>query len=643
MNKQRLMMVFMVIVLFSSGVDAKALAQKYTKLDAVSNGYGKVQFRWMTPPEFWPKKGWALVDSKSNKTIKQINLSDTIVKLYKNTKIHTRNKKVKQAFNVTMFEVFVSYERAKEHGFAFDIKAEGYGKRAYKLVSLDNKKIVLRSQKIDAYKASPLPGGASRLKAKNSAKAVELFWQKEPKSLYAPVSYRVYRKNSKGIYELRTIPSILTGVNFKSDKPLFTDAVAPLEKRITYQVYGIDTFDRKSKPATVTTFHPDVEALYAPQNVKAEIKKGAVVITWQPNPNPFTAGYVIERGTKDGGFFDLLTPKPLKKSSGQFIDKSIIKNINYLYRVRSVNLRGEQGKASKLAVARLMDNTLPEAAQELKAKVYPSMVTLTWQGDTHNLLGYIVQKKYVTQPKWVDLNSDPINRYNYTDKIAYEAIGEVFYRIVTVGTNGKMGESSDIIKVRLPGNLKVYAPNIETISGQGAKVTLTYTLAAVGAKVSKVMVLRGNRSQDTGHIVATLSPAEKQFSDTNVRIGEDYWYALKAVDKRGIESKMGNKLLVRVMPTAIAKPAQPKAVYRSKPFKHVKLSFEEPPHYMYVVVYAQKGGDEVWTIVARHIQGTSFIDSNLLDVKSMRYKIAYTLEDGTEGEVSKPIKIMIDK
>jgi len=530
LKKNRFFISFILLFLLSCIIDAKELAQKYKKLDAVSNGHGLIQFRWLTPPEFWSKKGWALIDTKTDKTLKQIFIADELLKLQKEHNANKADKKIKKALNMTLFKIFIDYASAKKYGFACEIKVQNHTQRRYKLVSIENKNIILKSRKVDAFKASPLPDAPLQLRAKNSGEAVKLFWKNTQNNLHPSIAYMIYRKNNAGVFNLLSNPSILTGVKWDYDRTVFTDSLAPLEKKVTYKVYGIDTFNRKSKPASVTIFHPDIQALHPPKNIEAKVKNDTIVISWKPNQNPFTAGYIVERGTWDSGFYNLLTAKPLSKKSNYFIDTKIKKDTNYLYRVSAVNIRGKRGKPSKIVVAKLLGEQTPKSVQKLVAKVYPSMIKLTWEQNSQNLLGYIIQKKYLKQDKWVNLNSEPLDRSEYIDKISYGAIGEVFYRVVAVGTNAKLAKPSQSIQVQLPGNLKLYAPTIKEISGEDAKVVLKYTLPTVGKKPSKIFIIRGNTTKDRGEIIAKISPDKTTFVDKNVRIGEDYWYGLQSVD-----------------------------------------------------------------------------------------------------------------
>jgi len=62
---------------------------------------------------------------------------------------------------------------------------------------------------------------------------------------------------------------------------------------------------------------------------------------------------------------------------------------------------------------------------------------------------------------------------------------------------------------------------------------------------------------------------------------------------------------------------------------------------MSVTLFSKKESDDFWIKSASNIKTSSFIDTNLVDVKSISYKISYSLENGTEGEVSKSVKVIL--
>ncbi len=635
--------VFLIMGLLSCSLDASSLPKKYSSIQCASNGLGKIYFSWIVPPSFYPAGGWRLVDMRTKKVIvDSIKSQDSDFSTIMQKKRNLTKKDIK-AQNMLMLKVMMDFEYAKSVGFALELNNIKAGSRKYKLIGLDknNKKlIVLKSKNINSFIASKLPQRPKNLRAKVDGGAIKLFWDSPKNDKFMPFKYEVLRQNKDKSYT-RVNDIVLTGIKWDNLKAVFTDPFAPYGRKVKYIVKGVDQFNRKSKPSVVTIFHEDPKSLKAPTNIVSKIKNRYIKISWQKNDNPFTVGYIIERGNSDIGFFTMLSKKPLKATSDYFIDKTAKEGVTYIYRVRSVNNLGKIGLPSKLTYIKFIKNTIPKPIKSLKAKIYPSMVKLIWRARNKNIAGYIVQKKYKTQAKWVRLNSDLILNTYYQDNFSLDAIGEVSYRVITVGTNGKNSKPSKQLNVNLLGKLDIYAPTITSIDGVNAKVVLKYSLSNVGAKANQVLVIRGNSSSDVGMVIATQNSKKDSYIDMFVRPGEDYWYALKAITKDKRESKISSKLKVRVSSAKIKTPKLLDVKYISKPFRHIKVSFEKAPKFMSTLIFVKSEIDNIWIKKDIALSKDFFIDTNIPKKGKISYKIVYQAQDGTTSAESKTITLHI--
>ncbi len=626
---------FIIILLITPVLSKSILPKKYKTLGVVSNGKGELYFRWFAPAKYWSEKGWML---KGGGVSKKILFSKDMIKILKDSK---SSKRALSALNFSLLKIFMDFNEAKKSGLATVLKIKKKGLFIYRISAIGKKGVVIKSKAIDAYKPSRLPQFPKGLKAKNSKDGVELYWKNPKNNRFAPFAYKIYRKTAQGTWRLLSKPYLLTGVKWKENRAVFTDVFAPFEKKITYKIVGVDIFFRESKPSFVNIFHPDPRALVPPVNLEAKAIKNGIKLTWNRSNDPLTLGYVIERGTWGGGFFALLTPKPLKRKTTFFIDRHIKKEITYIYRIRSVNFRGKMGQVSSLASATLKDEKLPSRIISVNAKVFPNMIELRWPKTDKDTLGVIVEKRYKDYDKWVELNDRPIQNGIYKDFISYNSVGEVFYRVVNVGKNGKRSAYSKVIRVKLPGHLPLYAPNIKKIYTKESKVYLEFDLPGIGEKPIFILIHRGMIADAKGKVISKISAKSTKFTDISSLPGKRYWYALSAVGVNNQKSKIGRKYIITTGFPSLPIPQKPTLKYKKKPFRYIKIGFKKPPKGLGVTIFYKKDSDNFWIEKASDLKGAFFIDSDLPEKGIVKYKIAYNRSNLHKGKVSKVSEILL--
>ncbi|GAB6074954.1 fibronectin type III domain-containing protein [Nautilia lithotrophica] len=631
--------IFVILFLVNFLFATSSIPEKYRTLNVVSDGKGTLRFRWYVPPRYWSEKGWVLLCD--NKEVKKIAFSKKMIyfiKLLKNSKMDQKNQ---NALNIELFKIFMDFDLAVKDGLAAMLNVKKIGKCEYILKVKGSRDIIIKSKPIDAYKATPLPTKPVHLTAKNTKKGISLFWNPPKNKENAPFAYKIYRKKPDNTWRLLTKPFLVTGIKWDKKRALYTDVYAPLEKKVTYKVEGIDIFNRISKPAFISIYHPDKKALIPPSELKAiPINKG-VKLTWKPSVNPLVYGYIIERGEWAEGFFTLLTKEPLTRNVSAYVDKTAKEGVSYIYRIRSVNLKGKIGKPSNLANVVVSSDKTPQKAGYLKAKVYPNMVKLTWQKVKGDILGYIIEKKYEGYEKWVALNDIPVKDNYYDDIFAYNAAGAVFYRLISINMSGNKSEPSKAVQVKLPGHLPVYAPDINKITFKKGKIIIDFEVSNTGQKPNKIIVYRGLIDDVKGKPVAEVNPKEKSFFDTDILYGKTYWYALQAVSKTKEKSKLSQKYLVKTYRYEIPIPPKPKLTYFNKPFKYVKIEFNPPVKNLGITIYSKEKNQSIWLKKASNVKGNFFIDTDIPSKGEISYKIVYNTPSLMEGQASQSTNIVI--
>lgn len=623
-----------------------------------SDGKGNITLFWFVSVENWPQNGWRLTDDKGKILADHIiplsteNLSglnqdqkDTVRGLMEGiASARTADKIQRQQFNAFLaINAFSSFSKAKALGLAYQINGIPAGSRHYKILALDkNRKasdVMLISKQTDSSKATPLPPAPLKLSVKAEATGALLFWQPAPENKEMPVlSYEIQRI-SKNANSSRT-DQIMKGLSWNPEFPAYIDAGSPLEETLTFQVFSIDVFGRKSRPASVSLFMPDIRTLLPPENLSFKEKHNQITVFWDAADNSIPSGFTVERSATVSGIYESMTPKGLESRVTAYTDKTSIPGIRYYYRVRSIGSDGTPGQPSVSVKAMARTRNIP-APGNLKATVNPILVTLNWEKPDYPVAGFIVEKADKTQKNWARLNPDLIKPRTFKDRFAPGTYGTFYYRVVAVGFDDKKSKPSRQIEVILKNISVPKKPVISSISGKDGKVTLFFNPGKDNPNAKTFTILRDLPERKQGQAIKKgLSIKEKQYIDTDVVPGQAYWYAVVAVDENNQPGDWSKKHLVRVFAGDIPKAQNPELELVKKPFAHVRIRFKTPPETLLTAIQRQDTADGPWMTLNKGLSGTDTVmDTHPAPSGISRYRIVYHSANGSQGRPSDPIEL----
>jgi hypothetical protein len=529
-------------------------------------------------------------------------------------------------------------------GVRYIDREAGSGKRKYRLVALDaagRSGAVLESSEVDPARATTLPERPGNLEAKSGADGALLYWTDAVQNEVSPVvAYYVERSVAGGKAEPLTTKPIILSAKRDAKLPAFADSKAPREAELTYQVSSVDLFGRRSEPVTFKLFLPDLQALLPPESVTATAEANKVRVAWRPSKNPHTAGYVIERAYLHSGPYEALTPKGVPRNSSSYEDTDVRGGTAYYYRVRSFGPRGDMGDPSRASLAQPRNREAPPQVTGLKADAGRSRVRLTWEPVNFPVAGYVVQRRAEEATDWAQLNSSVTPEPLYDDYFGLNTFGKFSYRIVAVAFDNQEGKPSAPVEVTLEDNSSPAAPYITGASGADGKVTLSFTPALPEEKTHQFFVLRGGSPDDPGLVIGEPLPATaRQFVDTHVEAGTDYWYRLVALDSKGNRSDPSRDVIVRVGSPPLPTPPVPTVEFLSKPFGHVKVSFATPPAGLTVFLQRRTEAENVWLSLAGPLTGTEALDANPPAKGKVSYRIVYQAANGAQSPPSEAVEV----
>ena len=655
---------FIVIALLFTVASAVSSAQQNPGAAfAVSDGQGRVQLLWFPPANGWPAGGWRISDASGKVAIPKVILGDSAAlaalpiedadtirrlpdELSKPTFTQSQHQNFISLLGVRAFSD-VNYARAL--GLYADLPNTSPGARAYTIQGLDAEGNPsgppLVSPPVDASQATPLPPSPDSVQAKVDANGVSLSWNPPPQNRALPAIACIVERNGSSI----GVKPFVIGVKWDPKLPLVVDRSAPPNTAVSYKVYAVDAFGRRSEPSSIRIFFPDFRALAPPALVQATASQGKIAVTWTADQKPNLSGYLVERSFMPNGPWEALMTQALPAGTAQYQDDNLRGGTTYFYRVRSVGPRGDLGPPSFAASAIPTNPGAPPAVVGLAADAGETRVRLEWTAVGFPVAGYFIERSTApAEPgapaatNWVRLNAHPDPEPQYDDYIGLASGAALQYRVMAVALDNVEGPPSAPVQVSLPDRSVPGQPTITGVSGAGGKVVLAFAPALPEERTAQFLVLRSGIASDQGVVIGDPLPASaRQFVDQYVSPDETYFYRLVAVDAKGDRSDVTEPVIVRVGAAAIPKPRPPVLQVASPPAAGITLQFAQAPLGLSIVIDRQDAPNAGWTRVAGPIEGTTASDYPPASNTHVRYRIAYITSSGETGEPSETVPVPV--
>lgn len=626
-----------------------------------SGGNGDIFLLWYVPVENLPAKGWRLTTEKGKAIVDQIlplspaskagltkDQIDSVQDFLDSAaRAKSAGRQDRELFNgIFTISALSSFEKSRAFGLAWKLSGVAPGPARYIVTGLDKNKrprgIRLVSHKVDAAKATPLPPKPEGLKIVPDLEGAKVFWKPVPDSRVHPVlAYDIERRAKDKALSGKF--KVIKGVSWEPELPAYVDTGVPVEQEITYQVYSVDCFGRKSLPASVAMFIPDMMTLTPPRKLAFKAGSKQITLAWETSEQAGPAGFVVERASGSKGLYQVLTPEGLTSKTRKYTDKDVIRGIYYHYRVRSVGTDGTLGEPSSTVMAKTNNTQNPPPPKKVAAKVNPVLVTLSWEKPDYPIAGYIVERRSKASDQWARRNAGFLKPRIYKDRLKPGTYGVFYYRVTAVGFDGRRSKPCRPVKAELKDRSAPARPVITSIDGRNGKVVLTFEPDKKDKKTKTFTIFRDLPSRKQGKIIQeAIAAKQRQFVDTDVIPGQGYWYAVVALDARGQESPWSERHLVKVMAPAVPKPGKPSLKVVKKPFSHVRISFKQPPDKISVSLQRKDSKEAPWTTLSKGLTGTDeAVDTHPAKSGTCWYRIVYHSINGPEGEPSEAVEVKL--
>lgn len=661
MRKLILKQIILVFILF--GTSSFSLPAQTSDNDgclALSDGKGTLDLLWLPGGEEWPLGGWQIQNSAGRVLVARVLAGEAqfLTGLAPEKAVRIRDlarglPRFKDAddkenfFFALRFAVLSDPGQARALGFSRELGHVAPGAQAYRIVGLDAAgrptALVLRSPTVDAAIATPLPSSPGGFRAESKPGGVRLFWTSGPEQVQAPVFYyQIERTGASGERESVSRSPILLNADAVPDQPSHVDNSAPVEQEITYSLYGVDVFGRRSPAVECKVFHGDFSALAAPGDIKADGNKGKVLLSWTPNPSPNTKRIYIERSFSQAGTYVVITPKGLPREMNAYEDTTVPGGVTAFYRLRSVGPRNNPGEPSLPVSARPQNIAPPDAPKNLKAEIGRTRVRLTWEGSKTAIAAYILERK-TGKSGWTRINAELAQETQYDDPLGEEGGGTFSYRVKAVAFDNQEGGYSKAIDVVLPERGLPPVPRITAVETRDGKAIVHFKPGWPEAKTSQFLVLRSGSPDVWGVVLGRpLAAAARTYVDPFVAAGESYWYRVVAVNGRNDRSDPSDAVVVTVGTPPIPTPAAPRLETGGLPFNQVKITFAAPPpgRGLVAVVERKLDGDTLWIRLSGATAENESLDANPPAAGKILYRVIYLAPNGAVGEPSPPTELL---
>ena len=651
-------------------VEASTAQEASGALFAATDGKGHISLLWFPPPSKWPAGGWKLSDSTGQVLVPQITMgdatalqslsvedADAIRKLPAVLAKPDATPKSKQLINIVGLRAFSEPGYARALGLSWTLESVASGSRTYKVEGLDIAGkltgLQLTSSPVDSSQATPLSPAPAGVQAKVDERGVSLFWQAPAENRQLPViAYAIERDGGGQPGAAVTAKPVIPGLRWDPNIPLVLDRNAPPNEMLTYRVFSVDAFGRRSEGTSIRIFYPDFHALEPPQPVTAAGGIGKIVVSWPAHQKPNLAGYVVERAFLYAGPYEALAAQALPPTTAQYEDATVRGGTTYYYRVRAVNSRGDLGNPSSATAAQPQSPGAPPKVDGLNADAGQTRVRLTWKPIGFPVAGYFVERRALTGAagveNWVRLNPHVTPEPLYDDYLGLSSDAKMEYRVLAVAFDNAEGPASSSVQVVLADRSLPGAPSITGSSGADGKTLLNFVPA--DEKTAQFLVLRSGREGDLGVVIGDPLPGDaRQFTDLYVSPGEKYWYRLVAVDKNGNRSDPTRPVAMRVGSPQIPTPLAPTVQYAGTPYPHMVLQFQQPPAGLTLIVERQDQTSNEqtthgqtqngWIRIAGPMTAQTATDNNVPASGSVGYRISYLAADGKIGPASAAVTI----
>lgn len=428
-----------------------------------------------------------------------------------------------------------------------------------------------------------------------------------------------------------------------SDSLTWIDSVAVNYQAFYYRISGINPFTAHTPPsAAAKGFAIDRVPPVAIAEIRLEnTSEGVIKIRWQnPPPQEPLMGLVIARTSDPTLPYTWLNKQLLPVSTTEYTDDKAWQYGSNYYAVGLVDTAGNIGWSPETS-AEMKDFAPPVQPTGLTGSIDTSgRVQLRWNlGPDFDLKGYQVyaanQADHAFIPIAATLLEDTVFQYNINLNNLTE---HIYYKVKAFDKHLKESAFSDMLELRKPDIIPPNAAVFDNYQVNSNSVYLHWRPSSSKDLQSQVLLRRA--PQTTWETVSEFPKNTDAYTDTVLRSGQIWEYALQSVDDAGLRSEFSFPLRVKIPPAPKKQGLAKLRGIWDEQLKRIRLDWELlPPDCNRILVYRSFNGGGLEMLRMLEQGSIQFEDIKAMQPGDYAYALKPIYADGSEGPLTELVTV----
>lgn len=465
------------------------------------------------------------------------------------------SKEVEQRFSFALLAADMNFEAATKAGWGFvDTDVKQNERYVYKVKSaLPQEKLAIKSTSVlaglDDHEPLPAPIDLQGIFGDKNA---IITWEYQLfKSIYT--SYNLERsKDGKTFTPLSKEP--LVNLNDKPDAPAkrmyYIDSLAHNDKTYYYRVNGISPFGEKGRYSDTISGQGKPILPYTPRirDFRFTKNQNEAVIIWEfpKEGEAITEKFQLNQAEKDSGPYEVVVDNiPVTQREITYSD---LEPSNYVT-ITAVGKTPKQQKTSFSTLIQPIDSIPPAIPVELEGKIDSlGIARFNWKANSEkDILGYRVFRGFTEKEEPSQLTVSPVEASKFIDTVEVKNLNaKVYYQVVAVDKRFNHSNKSKVLVLEKPDVIPPTAPVFSNYKVENGEVKLTW-INSSEENATHILTRKNLTNEAEWEVIYKATDTVQTFTDKEVAVDKKYRYAIKAIDKSGLESVLSTPLTIEVI------------------------------------------------------------------------------------------------
>jgi len=554
------------------------------------------------------------------------------------------SQEIEQRFSFALLAADMNFEAATKAGWGFtdtDIKQnERYIYKVKSAIPIEQLNIKSTAILVGLSDYEDLPAPID-LQGIFGDKNVIITWEYALfKSIYT--SYNLERsEDGKTFTPVSKEP--LVNLNDKPNAPAkrmyYIDSLAQNNKPYYYRVNGVSPFGEKGTYSDTISGVGQPVLPFTPRisDFKFTKKPNEVVIMWEfpKEGEEITAKFQLNHAEKDSGPYKVVVDDI--SVTQRELTYSELEPSNY-FTITAVGKTPKQKKTSFSRLIQPMDTIPPAVPVKLEGKIDSlGIARFNWKLNTEkDFLGYRIFRGFREKEEPSQLTVSPIETNQFIDTVVVKNLNsKVYYYVVAVDKRFNNSEMSEVLVLEKPDVIPPTAPVFSNYKVEKGEVKLFWINSS--EENATHILSRKNMTDDTKwQEIYKVTDTIQTYIDKDVEANKKYRYAIKAIDKSGLESLPSTPLTINVIDLTPPKLIKEINFTIDRQNNYIELFWRaKDENIAEYTIYKQENDKDptIWKIVPVNIK--RLIDEAVSPNSVYTYHIRATLTNGKFTQVKK--------